>query len=204
MERGQLFFGRGFVTPLKSRASSAKGSCGQIIFSILFDAKWGRGLYSLGIRGFKRYLQFGISAEAEWLEVNEPTLELVKNGEEVRLLHLSDFHASPVVSLEYIARAVELGLSLKPDLICLTGDFITSRYEKFSDYARILSPLGKSAPTFACLGNHDGGSWIARGHRGYEDWGLVGAMLKSAQVSILHNRSEVVEVRGRKVQGKRI
>ena len=63
------------------------------------------------------------------------------------------------MSLDYIREAIEQGLRLKPDLICVTGDFITTTYEDFDGYQRVLSRLPAAAPTFACLGNHDGGVW---------------------------------------------
>src|ERR1700759_1825488 len=91
------------------------------------------GLAGVGAAG-AGYTRF---AEAEWLEVNQPEVWLQPGGREVRVLHLSDLHASPVVSLEYIQRAVELGLSLKPDLICLTGDFVTAKYNRFDEYGEI-------------------------------------------------------------------
>src|SRR5687767_7535294 len=73
----------------------------------------------------------------------------------LKLLHISDLHASPVVNLNYIRKAVETGLEWKPDLICVTGDFVTTRFERVDDYLRVLDRLSAVAPTFACLGNHD-------------------------------------------------
>jgi uncharacterized protein len=139
-------------------------------------------------------------AEAEWLEVNEPKLVWREGGAEIRVLHLSDFHASSVVSLDYISRAIDLGLAQKPDLICLTGDFVTSKYESFSEYTGILKKAGQAAPAFACVGNHDGGSWVSRRGHGYTSWANVGEMLKTAGVNLLHNERRVVEVKGRALQ----
>jgi predicted MPP superfamily phosphohydrolase len=143
------------------------------------------------------YMRFG---EAEWLEINSPQLALRNDdgAAEVRLLHLSDFHASGVVSLAYIKRAIDLSLELKPDLICLTGDFITARYRQFDEYQEILRALGEAAPTFACMGNHDGGSWVAP--HGYGDWSRVGNMLAAVEITVLHNRSVTMEIRGRALQ----
>jgi len=143
------------------------------------------------------YMRFG---EAEWLEVNEPKMEIGGKGEkrELRVLHLSDFHASRIVGLEYIERAVDLAVAQKPDLICLTGDFITARYGHFEEYRRILKKLSAAAPAFACMGNHDGGLW-ARPH-GYGDWKHVGELLEGAGVTLLHNRQQIIEVRGGALQ----
>jgi predicted MPP superfamily phosphohydrolase len=161
------------------------------------------GLASAGV-GVLGYMRFG---EAEWLEVKEHEVRLGAgdakttpdgSGSALRLLHLSDFHASAAVSLDYITRAIELGLSLKPDLICLTGDFITSKYDRFSEYGNVFKRCAKAAPTFACIGNHDGGFWARRW--GYSDWGLVGAMLQESGVTILHNQAAVMEAKGKAVQ----
>jgi len=112
----------------------------------------------------------------------------------LRILHLSDFHASPVVSLAFIAKAIDLGLQLQPDLICLTGDFITRKFDEFAAYTRVLSPLAKAAPAFACLGNHDGGLWV-RKRRGYEDTKRVRQLLADCGVELLHNRATDLRIK---------
>lgn len=134
--------------------------------------------------------------EPRWLGVGRHEVKLAAGGgTPVRLLQLSDFHASEAVSLDFIGSAVAKGLELKPDLICLTGDFITWRYDAFRQYAEVLKPLADAAPVFATLGNHDGGRWV--GTSGYRDTSLVREMLTSARVELLHNRSTSLSVRGR-------
>jgi predicted MPP superfamily phosphohydrolase len=113
----------------------------------------------------------------------------------VRILHMSDFHASPAVSLEQIEEAVELGVSLKPDLVCLTGDFITSKYDRFDEFGQLVQRLSDVAPAFACLGNHDGGRWSA--DHGYADASKVESMLRKGGVRLLHNASTTVAIKGR-------
>jgi predicted MPP superfamily phosphohydrolase len=154
-----------------------------------------RFLKSCGLgAGALGYMHFG---EANWLEANERELKL--GDTEIRILHLSDLHASVVVGLDFISDAIDMGLAMRPDFICVTGDFITTKYTKFERYASILARLPAAAPTFACLGNHDGGLW-ARGCLGYGDWSLVGNMLRAAQIEILHNTTHVFEAKGRRVQ----
>ena len=41
---------------------------------------------------------------------------------------MSDFHASGVVPYKFLERAIDLGISLEPDIICLTGDYATHFY----------------------------------------------------------------------------
>ena len=133
------------------------------------------------------YMRFG---EPRWLDVGRHEVPLAGDGRApLTVLQLSDFHASHFVSLEMIAASVELGLrSCTPDLICLTGDYITWKWDDWDGYAKVLAPLAKIAPTFACMGNHDGGLWAASS-RGYEHHGLVAGMLEQAGVQLLHNRS---------------
>ncbi len=73
-------------------------------------------------------------------------------GAPLRIVQLSDLHASSVVPLEFIAEAVTLALAQKPDLIALTGDFVTDSQAGPEGYAEILARLAVAAPTFACLG----------------------------------------------------
>ncbi|MCU0784957.1 MAG: phosphodiesterase YaeI [Verrucomicrobia bacterium] len=136
--------------------------------------------------------------EPRWLTIGRHTVKLglKDSGPPLRILHLSDLHASQVVSLSFIGEAVQLGLSLKPGLICLTGDFITRGYKTLDGYAEVLKPLAANAPTFACLGNHDGGVWAAR-RRGHADTNRVREMLAKAGVTLLHNAAKTIRIRER-------
>ena len=134
--------------------------------------------------------------EPGWLEINHHEVPLGDQGEPLRLLHLSDLHASRVVSLEYLRHALEAGLEQNPDLICLTGDYITWKYHRYNEYARMLSLLSNAAPTFASLGNHDGGHWAGR-RLGYPDSEPVRDMLKQADIPLLHNSARGVKIKGR-------
>ena len=89
---------------------------------------------------------YGFGVEPRWLDVGRREVKLGTNGGRLplKLLQLSDLHLSRVVSLSFIAEAVRLGLSLKPDLICLTGDFITKGYRQLDGYAEVL----KQQPNF--------------------------------------------------------
>src|SRR5687767_4806207 len=117
---------------------------------------------ALGAAGYARFI------EAERLQKSFATVPFF-NGRKppLKLLHLSDLHASPIVSLDYIQKAIIAGLEWKPDLICVTGDFITRTFEDPAAYTGILQQLSATAPTFASLGNHDGGKWAVN-EGGYE------------------------------------
>ena len=133
--------------------------------------------------------------EPRWLDLTHRRVKLRGMRQPVRILHLSDLHASMLVPLSMIHHAITVGLSQKPDLICVTGDFITHRHD-FDEvaYAQALRRLSSAAPTFAVLGNHDGGKWTAQ-HLGNSDHRLVENMLDNAAIELLHNRAAEVRVR---------
>lgn len=145
---------------------------------------------------------YAFGLEPNWLEVTTHRICLPHRslGGGVRILQLSDFHASSVVPFSLIENSVELGLATKPDLICLTGDFVTNAEPvDHVAYARILRRLSSAAPTFACMGNHDGGRWMAR-FGGYRDTSVVCGLLDSAGVTPLINSSQLLQVRGQSVR----
>lgn len=134
--------------------------------------------------------------EPRWLAIRRHEVPL-GGSKPIRLLQLSDFHASEEVSLDFIEGAVRAGLALKPDLICLTGDFITWRFDEFGRYAEVLKPLADVAPTYAVLGNHDGGRWV--GTAGYADTSHVRELLSNARIELLHNRTIETHVCGQSI-----
>ncbi|MDP8982953.1 MAG: phosphodiesterase YaeI [Acidobacteriota bacterium] len=142
-----------------------------------------------------------MGVEPQWLERTLTKVKLPGSaGGAFRILHLSDLHVSNFVPLSLVEKAVELGLAAKPDVICLTGDFITNRYAfDLERYSRTLRRLSAAAPTFASLGNHDGGTWVAE-HYGFSDTSVVRGLLTASNVRLLHNDSEVILAGGREVR----
>lgn len=139
---------------------------------------------------------YAFGVEPSWLERTVTQVKLPCRGltRGVRILHLSDLHASAVVPFSLIESSVELGLETKPDVICLTGDFVTDAtpFDE-AEYARILRRLSSAAPAFATLGNHDGGPWAAS-VGGLKNTSVVCGLLKAGHIPLLHNRSEIVHV----------
>lgn len=133
---------------------------------------------------------YGGFVEPRWLERSFTTCRLPQMTRPVRLLHLSDLHASPVVPQTVIEAAIEQGLDAKPDLVAVTGDFITFResYDR-GWYRSVLRRLPARAPTFGCLGNHDGG--------GSDQ---IASLVLESGIRLLHNASESITVRGQRLQ----
>lgn len=146
--------------------------------------------------GAGAYMRF---IEPDWLEVTTKTVQLHHLQQPLKLLHLSDFHASPEVPYELIEQAVDLGLAESPDLACLTGDFITWHLEQPEVYSRILKKLSDQVPTFACIGNHDGGNWAGSSY-GYNDFSLIQALLENSGVRLLFNQSEQTTINGQPIR----
>lgn len=71
------------------------------------------------------------------------------------LVHLSDIHYSAFVEAEYIARAVALANRLEPDLIVLTGDYVSHSRWYIGGCAEVLGELRAPDGVYAVLGNHD-------------------------------------------------
>ena len=108
--------------------------------------------------------------EASWLDLSKITLPfrgIQKKKEKLKLLHISDLHLSKTVSIEEIQLALRKGFSESPDACFITGDFITDIPSEpdLEGLGKLLSMFSLKIPTYACLGNHDGGSWASRAWR---------------------------------------
>lgn len=120
-------------------------------------------------------------------------------GPRVRILHLSDFHVSPVVADELIDRAVTLGLAERPHVAVLTGDFWSRRPDDTAPLVRSLRRLSGVMPCFACAGNHDGGNWVAP-VGGYADLDPLRDVLERGGVRLLHNARQDFDIAGRQIE----
>ncbi|HEY68269.1 MAG TPA: metallophosphoesterase [Thermoflexia bacterium] len=110
------------------------------------------GLSALGGVGYVTLV------EPHWLALNQvsvPLPGLPANLDGFTIAQLSDLHRGLDVTQEDIARAVELALRLRADLVVLTGDYVTGSAEHAPSCAEALSPLAAAGNVLACLGNHD-------------------------------------------------
>lgn len=80
---------------------------------------------------------------------------LPKKLDGFRVLHLSDTHHSPFTDLKHISRAVAVANQLEPDLVALTGDYVSHETKYIAPVAKVLGELRAKHGVFACLGNHD-------------------------------------------------
>lgn len=130
--------------------------------------------------------------EPRWLRRVSVDVPLPGLAARLRAVHLSDFHASDQVPFSLIERAITMALEAEPDVVFITGDFITRAVPEPKRYAELLRRLSDRVPVLACLGNHDGGKW-ARGHAGYADTRPVLRLLDAAGIDCLRDESRAFE-----------
>ena len=143
----------------------------------LFALPWAL-LVAFGLHPAGVFVPYLLAAIGLWQSLNarRDDVHLVLTGEErdqtlvrpeprgahrderpLRLVQISDPHLGPFMSVERLAGFCARAVAAEPDLILLTGDFLTM--ESHSDttlLTRALAPL-QALPgrVFACLGNHD-------------------------------------------------
>jgi len=75
--------------------------------------------------------------------------------EGLKIVHLTDIHHSLFTPLEEVERVVHLANGLEPDIVALTGDYVTFSQAYIGPAARALGKLRARRGVFAVLGNHD-------------------------------------------------
>lgn len=73
-----------------------------------------------------------------------------------RIVQLSDLHYDGRhLSKSSLDRAIALSNELEPDLVFITGDFVTDNPEPITELATYLQRLDSKHGVYGCLGNHD-------------------------------------------------
>jgi uncharacterized protein len=75
----------------------------------------------------------------------------------LRIIQISDPHIGPFMSVQRLRRIAQAAADKAPDLVCLTGDFLTMESQGDPELLRrALEPLAAMrGKVFACHGNHD-------------------------------------------------
>lgn len=103
-------------------------------------------------------LFYAVFIEARWLQIERVDLHLTKlplSLDGFRIVQLSDFHYPSAFGESFIQRVVSTANQLQPDVIVLTGDYITRAASDADACARILGGLKARYGVIAVLGNHD-------------------------------------------------
>ena len=88
----------------------------------------------------------------------------IPGAEEMTIVLISDLHLGAVGSENRLPRIVEKINALKPDIVCIAGDFFDSDFAAVRNpeaAETVLKTLSPTCGVYACLGNHDAGSTAA-------------------------------------------
>lgn len=101
---------------------------------------------------------YGTLLERHRFEVDHFTIPvpgLSSQLSNLTVVHLTDIHVGPFMPAEELLEYVEAVNRLAPDLIALTGDFVTSSESEVGPCVESLAGLKARYGVFACIGNHD-------------------------------------------------
>jgi predicted MPP superfamily phosphohydrolase len=93
--------------------------------------------------------RFAVDEERIWLDA----LPNAFNG--LRIVQISDIHHGLFLPKDWLSAAVLQANRLNPDIIALTGDFVTYSRRNIGPAAELLGRLRARYGVFAVLGNHD-------------------------------------------------
>ncbi|MGE0479733.1 MAG: metallophosphoesterase [Phycisphaerae bacterium] len=145
--------------------------------------------------------------EPYWLRVERVRLALPRLApafEGFRIAQLSDLHVDDERVARFVAHVIECTNGLAPDLVVITGDYITNgRREQLETVARLVRALATRAAVLAILGNHDYYDmygWRRGGRLRGPIADDLGAALTNAGAIVLRNRRHVVRRDGAALQ----
>lgn len=189
------------MTPSRSdlRGGDQFGSTGRLtrrrLLAIGIPAAAAAAFGTVGDYGFREARELSVK------EVVIPVRQLPDGFDGFTIAHLSDFHYHPVFTAKPIADAVDLVNKLNPDIVVLTGDFVTIPYfgskrktiatieAQAEPCAELLGQLGSKRGIYAVLGNHDQSSQPA----------LVTQSLQNRGIRVLRNEAVPLEQRGSRI-----
>jgi predicted MPP superfamily phosphohydrolase len=116
--------------------------------------------------------RFIVNDERIWLDA----LPSAFHG--LRVVQISDIHHGLFLPKEWLSEAVRQANRLNPDVIALTGDFITYSRKNIQPAAELLGRLRARYGVYAVLGNHDF----------RVDADAVASALRQQRIEVLRNR----------------
>ncbi len=85
--------------------------------------------------------------------------DLPEEFEGLKMVQISDLHTGSFNTTEHLARAVELIMEEKPDVIFFTGDLVNDLHTEALPFKEIFQRLKAPHGVFSVLGNHDYGDY---------------------------------------------
>lgn len=146
---------------------------------------------ALGALGFASYEPYELSRTT--IDLRLPRITAEFDG--FRLVQISDIHFGEFIREEHVAAVVDHVNRLNPDMVVITGDFVTAPHalslrrqaaQQIWPCAMVLRGMRAPYGVFATLGNHD-----------YEtDPHLIAEALNETGIAVLRNEARAIEVRG--------
>ncbi|MCA9719230.1 MAG: metallophosphoesterase family protein [Myxococcales bacterium] len=106
----------------------------------------------------------------------------------LRIAHLTDLHVGRVTPMRVQMTAVEMVNERRPDLVCITGDFVCHSQAFLDQLGHVIASI--EAPVLGVLGNHD--HWSGAN--------AVRRVLRRAGAEVLDNVHTVLELRNERLQ----
>ncbi|MGQ0549411.1 MAG: metallophosphoesterase [Armatimonadota bacterium] len=130
-------------------------------------------------------LGYATAVEPDWIDITRITLKLRRLSPAFhgyRMAHISDIHIDDWMR-ERLPGIVRLINAQQPDLVAITGDFVTNRPRRYAeDMVAALTPLHGRDAVVAVLGNHD--HWTSAS--------TIRTVLKSSGIVEIGNRVHTV------------
>ncbi len=104
---------------------------------------------------------------------------------DLRIVHLTDLHCGYMTPSRHLRHAIELVHDAEPDLVVMTGDYVSFHRNEIRMMEALLGEL-RAPHVVATLGNHD---YYASGSG-------VAEALRRCGHTVLHNEHRVLELRG--------
>ncbi|MFB3817983.1 MAG: metallophosphoesterase [Candidatus Methylomirabilales bacterium] len=136
------------------------------------------------------FATYGAAAASIRTEVEEVSLAF---GRRLRVVHLTDIHAGLYMTREHLRRYADLVNGLRPDLVALTGDYISNSMSFLpcmEELARVRARYG----TFVTLGNHE--HWNGDAREAAAFFRKLGMAVLQNEHRLLHTPDGPVAVAG--------
>jgi predicted MPP superfamily phosphohydrolase len=104
--------------------------------------------------------------------------------DQYKIIQLSDFHLGTLLNESHLNRIIDRTNSLKPDLVAITGDLVSSKPENYASILiKALSRLSAADGVLSVMGNHD--HWT--------DAAVIREIYKESQIIELSNLTHSVQ-----------
>jgi predicted MPP superfamily phosphohydrolase len=118
-----------------------------------------------------------------------------------RIVQLSDLHIGPFMSAREIRKCAAIANQLKPDLMVLTGDFVTWDATTQEFVVQALSGLHAPFGVFGCLGNHE--MWTDTEDSITRLFAATGVRILRLEQALIQTRGETLNLIGVDYQTRR-